>query len=279
MNSFETYHNEHQVNSIPQRISNLLLMNGGFLNNPGLYSGEMGIALFFARYSLFTKNDLYSDYSFYLIEKIQNSIHQATPINYKNGLTGIGSAIEYLVRSKFIKADTDDILEEFDHTIFPFDRIPHLPPEELLGIGYYVLWRMAGGSVRTDMILKKVLPKIVGFVKARSRSIAFDYRTIDFFEELVETENLDLLNPSVIPPLLKLCTNQYHYGFEVNTYKRFMEQIQKNELFDNKTLDLGLQNGLAGFGMALMTEIDGDDSWISLFPNDLIPNKDEPILV
>ena len=277
MKCFETDLNEHQVNSYLQRISNYLMMNGGFLQNPGLFSGEMGLALFFARYAVFRQNELYSEYSFDLIEKIQNSIHQATPIDFKNGLTGIGSAIEYLVQRKFIKTDTDDILEELDNNIFSFFKMPHLSLDELLGIGFYALWRMSGGSVRTNMIQKKVLPKLVGIVRDRSGSIACEYRTVDFFEKLVETENLDLLNPSVLPPALKLCTDQYRYGYEVNRYKRFMEQIPKNELYDNKALDLGLQNGLAGFGMALMTKLDGDDSWLSLLPNDIIQLKNEPL--
>jgi hypothetical protein len=81
------------------------------------------------------------------MEKVQNRIHNETSIDYRNGLAGIGSAVEYLVQVGFMKADTDDVLEEFDNRIFSFDRIPNLPIDELLGIGYYALWRMAGNSV------------------------------------------------------------------------------------------------------------------------------------
>ena len=66
-----------------QQISDVLLMNGGFLSNPGLYSGDMGLVLFFTRYARYAKNDLYLEYSYGLMEKIQNRIHRATPINYK----------------------------------------------------------------------------------------------------------------------------------------------------------------------------------------------------
>jgi hypothetical protein len=34
------------------------------------------------------------------------------------GLTGIGSTIEYLVQSGYLNANTDDMLEEFDKRIF-----------------------------------------------------------------------------------------------------------------------------------------------------------------
>ena len=76
---FITTYNRQQIQSYLQRISNILLLNGGFLNNPGLYSGEMGLALFFFRYAHFMQNKLYLDYSLDLIEKIQNRIHLETP--------------------------------------------------------------------------------------------------------------------------------------------------------------------------------------------------------
>ena len=47
-----------------QRISNILLINGRFSDNPGLSPGEMGLVLFFFRYARFTQNEIYSDYSF-----------------------------------------------------------------------------------------------------------------------------------------------------------------------------------------------------------------------
>ena len=67
-------------------------MNGSFLDNPGLFDGEMGIVLFISRYSRLTKNEWLSEYSFNLIEKIQSNIHIETPIDYKQGLAGIGAA-------------------------------------------------------------------------------------------------------------------------------------------------------------------------------------------
>ena len=99
--------NEEYIQSILQQIADVLLMNGGFLSNPGLYSGEMGLVLFFTRYARYTQNDLYLEYSYGLIEKLQNRIHRETPINYKQGLTGIGSSIEYLVQNSFFEVDTE----------------------------------------------------------------------------------------------------------------------------------------------------------------------------
>ena len=72
-----------EQNEFLQRVSNTLIINGGFLDNPGLYTGDMGLVLFFFRYAGFTKNELYSAFSFDLIKKIQDRIHADTPIDYK----------------------------------------------------------------------------------------------------------------------------------------------------------------------------------------------------
>ena len=146
--------NEHLIKSYLERISNTLLINGGFLDNPGLYTGEMGLVLFFSHYAFFTQNELYADYSSVLLEKIQSRIHQDIPVNYAYGLAGIGATTEYLVQKGFFEADTDDILSDFDRRIFYRD-IPYLPVEEVLGIGYYALWRSSGAF--KDVIIKRKL--------------------------------------------------------------------------------------------------------------------------
>ena len=112
---------EHQIKSYLQRISNILLINGGFSGNPGLYTGDMGLVLFFSCYARYTQNDLYSEYSHDLIGKMQKRINEKTPIDYSLGLTGIGSAFEYLVQNSFFNVETDDILKEFDEKIFSMD--------------------------------------------------------------------------------------------------------------------------------------------------------------
>jgi len=97
-----------------KRISNTLLINGGFLDNSGLFTGEMGLVLFFFRYGRYTQNELYKEYAFKLIEKIQNSIPVELPISYQQGATGIGSTVEYLIQNGYFEGDSDDMLGAFD---------------------------------------------------------------------------------------------------------------------------------------------------------------------
>ena len=268
--------NEYQKKDYVQRISSILLLNGGFLDNPGLFTGEMGIVLFILRYARLTQIELFSDYGFNLIRKIQNSIHIKTPIDYKQGLAGIGSAFEYLVQSEYIKADTDDVLEEMDKRLFALDNFPCLSFDELIGIGYYSLWRIAGKSRKMESIIKNVLPTIVWILERKCQNLDFTYPTVEFLRGVVENENkITVQHFSKIPLSLQLCRKKFPNGLEEATFNLFMEQFSSKEF--EKPFELGLLNGLAGFGMALMTQLDGDDSWISLLTNDLIKQKDEPI--
>ena len=241
--------NKQQIMNFLQRISSILIINGGFLSNPGLYTGEMGLVLFFFRYARFSQNELFSKYGYDLIEKIQNRIYQETPINYKQGLAGIGGAIEYLVQNGFIQTHTDEVLEDFDRRIFFTFNLPYLPVEDIMSIRYYAHWRMSGNSSKKDLIQRNVLLPIEHLFRSHS------------------------ITPKWNPTYLKDMDDY----LVVKTYRHASEHNAINDVFEKYNHNLGFKNGLAGLGINLLTELDGDDSWMSLFPNDLTPTKNESI--
>ena len=133
-----------------QRIANVLLLNASFLDNPGLLNGKMGIAIFFYNYSRFSKNKIYEDYAGELLDEIYEEISTSTPVNFENGLTGMGWGIEYLVKNGFVQADTDEALEEIDNAIYRH-RInsPVLinTGDDLFGYGFYHIARILGHEI------------------------------------------------------------------------------------------------------------------------------------
>ena len=239
-------YNNQQIKSCLQRIAHILMINGGFLYNPGLYTGEMGLVLFLFRYSRFTQNMLYADYCFELIETFENRIHKDTPIDYNEGLAGIGSAIEYLVQNGFIETDTDDTLEDFDNQIFSINNLPCLSIEEIKSVVYYAIWRISGNSSKKDAIRQTILPKIM----------------------ICKEERWGKLS---VPAFLQLIRKEKSDSYSIKTNDLLLEQIMGNDQLLTKNIELGIQNGLAGLGMTLITELDGDNSWCSLFPDYLTP--------
>ena len=130
-----------------RRIANVLMLNAGHIDNPGLFNGKMGISIFFYLYGRYTGNEVFSDYAGELIDEIYEEINTNTPVDFQNGLSGIGWGIEYLVENKFVDADTDEALSEIDNAIY---RNIYSNPvlldngDDLFGYGLYFVSRLRG---------------------------------------------------------------------------------------------------------------------------------------
>jgi hypothetical protein len=106
------------VDSHLKRIANILLLNSSFINNLGLLNGKMGVAIFFYHYSVYSGNYAYKDFAKDLISDIYQEINGETPIDFANGLTGIGWSLKYLVNRGFICDENEVKLVELDRSIY-----------------------------------------------------------------------------------------------------------------------------------------------------------------
>ena len=256
-----------QTEAYLRHISDILLINGGRLDNPGLHTGEMGLVLFFARYARFTQNELYSDYSFEMIKRVQSRVNQETTVNYGQGLSGIGSTIEFLVQNGYFEADTDRVLKDFDERIFFTYNLSYLAFAQVIDIGYYALWRMSGRSTLKDKIFKTVLLPIAKIMEEWSRSDPINYPSASFFREIISSENcISHSNHSLNERRLQLCRMNSPDFLDMEAYDRLTERFSKKGFFENKFLRLGVKNGIAGWGLHSLSKLDDDDSWIALFP-------------
>lgn len=137
-----------------QRIINVLLLNASFIDNLGLMHGKMGIAIYFFHLARETKNQIYEDYAGELIDEIYDEINETTPLNFENGLAGIGWGIEYLVQNGFVEADTDEVFEDIDNRLLlarnQFEGIGLLTG--LTGLGAYYLKRIQNPASSDDKV-------------------------------------------------------------------------------------------------------------------------------
>ncbi|MBW6535468.1 MAG: hypothetical protein K0B11_10695 [Mariniphaga sp.] len=166
--------------STGQRISNTLLLNASFIGNIGLLHGKMGISIFFFHLARQIKNQIYEDYAGELIDEIYEEITANTPIDFENGLAGIGYGIEYLVQNGFIEADTDEVLEEFDNRIFK-ELIYNTPHDigllnGLTGLGAYFLKRIQNSASNDEKIStltnKQTLIHLIDELDRKTQNIA-----------------------------------------------------------------------------------------------------------
>ncbi len=136
---------KRSVDSRLRRIANVLLLNASIIDNPGLLNGKMGIAIFLYHYSHYANYKIFGDYAGELIDEIYQEINTNTPVNFTNGLTGIGWGIEYLVKSGFVQADTDEALSEIDTSVYRNSLYrPFLleSGNDLFGYGLYFIARL-----------------------------------------------------------------------------------------------------------------------------------------
>ena len=267
--------NDEIIGSHLQKIAEILRKNVDAVENPGLFSGKMGITLFFCRYANFIESDEIYQYSVELIEKILEEIHVATSVDYRNGLTGIGTAIEYLVQNDYLAADTDEMLEAIDKQVFDTKKNPDLHINDLLGTGFYAFWRMSGKSIRKGAKYKTCLARIVRVLEAKCQNFKRPFPLVKFFKDVIASNHPRRVKGFGFIPL-SFEMDGYLKHTEIITEKHFKNVFLQFDYFFKKDIfDLGLQTGLAGVGMSLMTESDGNDRWLSLFPDDLMPKKDE----
>jgi hypothetical protein len=272
--------NEEQMKSYLRRIADILLINGGLLESPGLYSGDTGLAVFFCHYAEFTGNDLYLDYSIDLIDSLRDRISRDTPVGYGEGLTGIGSAVEYLSQAGYIEADTDGLLEEFDDRIFSLGSLPELSADDVWGTAYYAIWRMQGSRTKKDSLLDGVLPKICVGMDGWFTRRKIENRLVPYVRDIMcsEADARRSGCPALMRPWHNLYCRENPYVPLPETPEQMPERIFRDDLFSPQNLNFGYPCGLAAAGMTLLTELgDGGLEWISLFPGDITPPEYEPL--
>ena len=136
---------EFDENQLLKRIARSLMLHSSFLSNIGLLNGKTGISIFFYHYARHTGKRIYDDFAGELLDEIYTEIHANSPVNFKDGLCGIGWGIEYLIRNQFIEGNPDKVLADLDKQIVERDvrRISDDSLETgLAGIACYVISRM-----------------------------------------------------------------------------------------------------------------------------------------
>ncbi len=195
-----------------KRIANHLIINASYLDNLGLYHGNMGIVLFFVHYARYTGDLLYNDFARKLINEIYDEIRDDIPINFENGLCGIGWGIEYLLENGFMYGKSEEILADVDLRVMErnLHRVTDLSLKTgLLGIIYYA-------------------SKHINSLSNKSGKLPFDS---EYLSDFMCLKQYDIPNDNIIL---------------LNIANEFIVKDNAREWL------LGLENGCAGYGLKLM---------------------------
>ncbi len=148
------------ISSVLSRVAHVLLVNGGFVQSPGLLRGKMGIALFLFHYGRFSGREAFAAAASELMEDILSQTDQGSPVDYAEGLAGFGTAVEYLIREQFIEPESGSVLSAVDEKVY--HHLIHHTPELLWtdcgipGLGrYFAARKMEEALSRTVDLLDK----------------------------------------------------------------------------------------------------------------------------
>lgn len=192
----------------------------------GLFNGMTGIMLVLAHYARCHNMPEVEKVADFLIDEITENMNNAGPINFSDGMAGIGWAIEYLIQNGYMKGCGADLMEEPDKKIMEHD-IRRMTDDTLEtgieGLCHYIILHIQGA-----MLLRKTV---------------FDKMYLDDLTETLLKRQKEKPNEQKWTQLHTMLTNVRN-GQQI--YKPDLKQF----VHPVKTVPLkllGLHNGLAGY--------------------------------
>lgn len=214
-----------------------ILQHIGSVPGIGLLNGKMGCIVFFYAYSRNFKNKILENVAEDLLDKVWNEITSELPVNFANGLCGIGWAVEYLVEYRFIGGETSIILEELDKRVMERDPL-----------------RITDWSFNTG------LGGILCYVACRLRSASLQGKETPF--DKIYLDNLDVSASRLLTDEGAWETTKFalHYREYLRTGNWSSFSWELKDLItvpdvrngDYHSLGLGLEGGCAAIGMKMM---------------------------
>lgn len=220
------------------------------LEQSGLFYGKVGVAVFLFHYASIRQDEFYENIAMNLILSVFSQIDMQTSIDYADGLSGIGCAIEYLHQNGFIEGDINEILADFD---LLFDNILNDSQKEndlynnLLGLIRYYRFRLSGKSIDVENErTKKNKSNLLYLLELLDNKMS----TCLYDKDLIISELYELLLLSLYPLLVN---KLLEYIFYISKEKFSIEQVVKISEERIRNIEFEKSPGLRGMvGKELM---------------------------
>lgn len=211
--------------NIENQLLCCLLLKASVIKNLGLLNGKMGLAIFFYHYYKLTNDPLFEDTASELIDEIKDQINIGLSIGFKDGLTGIGWGVEYLIQNGFVEGNAIDVCSEIDQKIMECNpsRMNDLSLDTgLCGLFHYVLCHIKGCQLqkvespfhpdflselycsavaieknKTIMEDLKVLTNIYQMYYLSKKDVGYDMQLATFVNKNIDIKNSRISNESI----------------------------------------------------------------------------------
>lgn len=174
------------------KIISVKLLNSVHSYNVGLANGKMGLAVYLYNYSRFSGDIRFNHAADQLLLSILRSVKFISSVSFRDGLAGIGAAIEYLMQEDFIQGERNSILEDIDKklsgAITSQSSSNIISIENLTGLGKYFAARINGdknGTIESDPDHRNCISGIVDSLISPYNTYEDLLNVIDFLPDAI----------------------------------------------------------------------------------------------
>jgi len=189
----------------------------------GLAEGKMGFCIYFYCLGSIYDNNEYRKTAADLLDDIFENIGSSEVIDVKNGLAGIGLAINYLIKKEYVQGNINNILRDIDDIIFKklsyakyCDKIDSLSLIQILYYLYVRLKDLKSGS-ENEYLFRELIIKTINNL--------YESLSPQFFHE-----PLNYKTDYALPQLLLILSKIYELNFYNNRVTKIIEEISYNVL-------------------------------------------------
>jgi hypothetical protein len=100
-----------------QRLLHKVVLHANDIPARGLFDGQMGIVLVLSEYARARKLRPLKTAINFLLDQVLENLSTEMPLDFANGLTGIGWGVEYLLQNKFQRGQGADICAAIDQKL------------------------------------------------------------------------------------------------------------------------------------------------------------------
>lgn len=129
------------------RIADWLLSNYE-IEDLGLYDGSTGVAVFLFHYSVYKGERKYYNVADKVLKQTVEKLSDDVSVCYKNGILGIGAAIQHLILYGLVDFNANELLRDLDSSIVSLIDFHKAAPREIdlltrADLGLYIAYRMS----------------------------------------------------------------------------------------------------------------------------------------
>ena len=208
-----------------QRWLHQIVLHANDVPARGLFDGQMGIVLVLSDYVRARKVRPLKTAINFLLDQVLDNLSTEMPLDFANGLTGVGWGVEYLLQNRFQRGSGADICAAIDQKLMQQNILR-----------------------QTDLSLEKGLEGWLHYIIAHIQGAQRDDRQVFDVAYLQDCQMVcnHLIGQNIAPSLEALCktfvalTNgrQVSYGFNLSSFI--------NPAIKRNTALLGLHDGMAG---------------------------------